>query len=261
MNSASWWVWVVWDQWLLIWFYHASRSTWKWCFVLHRIWIVLIIRCYPDINNYWYNIGWCTDVEETPVSNLWLSLAGGPYWRHPCPTSAESLCEALRIHEFSNRPEIGDQKKSVTNLPKKLTAQPREIWTILLMEEILHQLIGNLSHYLQGFILPRWCMSSSINSTTKTSPKKNGWMMVWNIYLQISIGFWMVREASPGGVCYRQAKGRHEVPSQHLVTLAANFWENMAWVKHIPRETTEKPIEKPGFSQKKKVHFLAFLFF
>ena len=32
------------------------------------------------------------------------------------------------------------------------------------MEEILHQLIGNLSHYLQGFIHPRWCRISSINS-------------------------------------------------------------------------------------------------
>ena len=35
---------------------------------------------------------------------------------------------------------------------------------ILLMEEILHQLIGSLSHYLQGFIHPRWCRISAINS-------------------------------------------------------------------------------------------------
>ena len=35
---------------------------------------------------------------------------------------------------------------------------------ILLMEEILHKLIGGLSHYLQGFIHPRWCRISSINS-------------------------------------------------------------------------------------------------
>ena len=35
---------------------------------------------------------------------------------------------------------------------------------VLLMEEILHQLICSLSHYLQGFILPRWCRISSINS-------------------------------------------------------------------------------------------------
>ena len=35
---------------------------------------------------------------------------------------------------------------------------------ILLMEEILHQLIGSLSHYLQGFMHVRWCRISSTNS-------------------------------------------------------------------------------------------------
>ena len=34
----------------------------------------------------------------------------------------------------------------------------------LLMEEILDQLIGSLSDYAQGFIHPRWCRISSINS-------------------------------------------------------------------------------------------------
>ena len=38
------------------------------------------------------------------------------------------------------------------------------LWELLLMEEILHQLIGSLSRYLQGFIHPRWCRISSINS-------------------------------------------------------------------------------------------------
>ena len=33
---------------------------------------------------------------------------------------------------------------------------PQKISEILLMAEILHQLIGSLSHYLQGFIHPRW---------------------------------------------------------------------------------------------------------
>ena len=37
---------------------------------------------------------------------------------------------------------------------------------LLLMEEILHQLIGSLSQCLQGFIHPRWCKISSINSIT-----------------------------------------------------------------------------------------------
>ena len=35
---------------------------------------------------------------------------------------------------------------------------------ILLVEEILHQLGGSLSHYLHGFIYGRWCRISSINS-------------------------------------------------------------------------------------------------
>ena len=35
---------------------------------------------------------------------------------------------------------------------------------LLLMAEILHKLIGSLSHYLQEFIHPRWCRISSINS-------------------------------------------------------------------------------------------------
>ena len=35
---------------------------------------------------------------------------------------------------------------------------------ILLMEEILHQLIGSLPQYLQTFLHPRWCRISSINS-------------------------------------------------------------------------------------------------
>ena len=36
---------------------------------------------------------------------------------------------------------------------------------ILLMEEILHHLICGLSHYLHGFVDPRWCRISSINSS------------------------------------------------------------------------------------------------
>ena len=39
---------------------------------------------------------------------------------------------------------------------------------ILLMEEILHQLIWIISHYLQGFIHSGWCRISSINSMSKT---------------------------------------------------------------------------------------------
>ena len=38
------------------------------------------------------------------------------------------------------------------------------LWVVVLMEEILHQLIGSLSHYSKSFVHPRWCRISSINS-------------------------------------------------------------------------------------------------
>ena len=37
------------------------------------------------------------------------------------------------------------------------------------MEEILHQLIVCLSHYLQDFVHPKWCRISSINSISCTT--------------------------------------------------------------------------------------------
>ena len=42
--------------------------------------------------------------------------------------------------------------------------ETRDCQDLLLMEEILHQSIGSLSHDLQGLIHPRWCRISSINS-------------------------------------------------------------------------------------------------
>ena len=40
-----------------------------------------------------------------------------------------------------------------------------QLWLLLaLMAEVLHQLIGSLSHCVQGFIDRRWCRISSINS-------------------------------------------------------------------------------------------------
>ncbi len=45
-----------------------------------------------------------------------------------------------------------------------LLSLKNDFMTLLLMEEILHQLIDSLSLFLQGFIHPRWCRISSINS-------------------------------------------------------------------------------------------------
>ena len=50
------------------------------------------------------------------------------------------------------------------------------------MAEILHQLIGSLSYYLQGSIHPRWCRISAINSTNpymKDSPGRRKRSASW----------------------------------------------------------------------------------
>ena len=48
---------------------------------------------------------------------------------------------------------------------------------VLLMEEILHQFIGSLSHYLQGFLHPRWCRISSTNSISDGNPSTAGLLL------------------------------------------------------------------------------------
>ena len=43
---------------------------------------------------------------------------------------------------------------------------------VLLMEEILHQLVGSLSHCSQGFIHPRWLFGISEPSTVARKPNQ-----------------------------------------------------------------------------------------
>jgi len=63
---------------------------------------------------------------------------------------------------------------------------PQRLPEILLMAEILHQLIGSLSglsHYSQGFVHPRWCRISSINSTNgKIQDSGSDRINSWNLW-------------------------------------------------------------------------------
>ena len=69
------------------------------------------------------------------------------HWKYPVNAEEYSLYGWIsETHGYAH-----NKKGSDTGMP------------ILLMGEILHQLIGTLSHYLQGFIHPRWCRISSIN--------------------------------------------------------------------------------------------------
>ena len=170
-----------------------------------------------------------------------LSLAGGTYWRHPCPTSAESLCEALRIQELKTAARKDDPKKSVTNLPETNSSIPK-IWTIFSpnippkkrMDDGGEHLSPNFYRFLDGSFrrLPR-VPGSLVLVRLKAAMKYR--LNTW----------WLWR---------RQILGKH-----------------MAWVKKISQEKrknrkktverTETPIEKPGLSLSKKIIFGTFVVF
>ena len=59
--------------------------------------------------------------------------------------------------------------QQILYLLQKICKDPKLSHDLLLMDKILHQLIGSLSHYLQGFIHTRRCRISSINSITVES--------------------------------------------------------------------------------------------
>ena len=60
----------------------------------------------------------------------------------------------------------------------------------LLMAEILHRLIGSLSHYLEGFIHPGWCKISAINRRTKGFFfQATGLLVGWGFQLGVKLGF------------------------------------------------------------------------
>ena len=92
--------------------------------------------------------------------------------RHQVPWYLAKLlvtCEAAMVP-----PPIVSTKKTSLSLRNKMVMASNYgqcgeknnsgLWVVVLMEEILHQLIGSLSHYSQSFVHPRWCRISSINS-------------------------------------------------------------------------------------------------
>jgi len=92
-----------------------------------------------------YELSWLLQLQmATPIVSVWL-----PHAKMPVPVARIPWMSSLSILSGS--------------------VVPME----LLLEEILHQLIGSLSHYLQGFICfihPRWCRISSINNMS-VSPR------------------------------------------------------------------------------------------
>ncbi len=102
-------------------------------------------------------------------SSSWTARTWGPGRNFSC-----GLMERM----LEGRPDIGTKLLTrpcrCQSHRSSLRVWSPPLMVILLMEEILHQLIGSFSHYLQGFIHPRWCRISSINSTPHTWPC--GWV-------------------------------------------------------------------------------------
>ena len=98
------------------------------------------------------------DFQNLPADKIWWVV-----WAFaPCNQIKQNLAKCslhLNSVNSSHWPQVKPQQQSLKS-PKTLPA-PR---LLLLMEEILHQLIGSVSHDFQGFIHPRWCRISSINS-------------------------------------------------------------------------------------------------
>ena len=70
------------------------------------------------------------------------------------------------LHTFLSTLKVNSWRWHQRNTYKTRHDCDAHVWSLLLMEEILHQLIGSLSHSFQSFRHPRWCRISSINSST-----------------------------------------------------------------------------------------------
>ena len=95
-----------------------------------------------------------------------------------------------------------------------LSQQTANYIKLLLMEEILHQLIGSLSHYLQGFIHPRWCRISSIHS------------MSWFLILRLTSHCQVFRKMTCK-ISHIKEKKRHLALVVTDLTLLGQTWEVM----------------------------------
>ena len=118
---------------------------------------------------------------DNPTPNLHYFF-GLPVYK-PTPSSRVAI---LYNHPWLPPPAKGEDKKGVlchkisnrrlhTKTKSNLFGSVEGVLLVLSTShtvdgsEILHQLVGSLSHYLLVLILPRWCRTSSINSTKSST--------------------------------------------------------------------------------------------
>ena len=119
-------------------------------------------------------LSWNRTPQKCWGSNLYASLCQKEKREH-APRGAIWIASGdwEKIHDFSRvlvsaqhqalRLGVSPPILGMGGMSESLRIPVEEPWGFV-REEILHQLIGSLSHYFQGFIHPGWCRISSINS-------------------------------------------------------------------------------------------------
>ena len=121
----------------------------------------------------------CFHTQLRQLMDLYDFFCGNQEWHllnHQSHTSSRNAHKEVMIFRFRHAWWLFSQCLEAEHLSETFNqhvgCEKAKVWCftmfsqhdILLMEEILHQLIGSLSHYLQGFIHINWCRISSINS-------------------------------------------------------------------------------------------------
>ena len=142
------------------------NDSW-WSFAL----IVVVVGDSQALNTSWHNYD---NVWHQIAYNSYLGCTRQPFERQKVPANWRgwpnvdlAVEHATRVPEEPLRfsrllSEVLSKMKQDEARVKYKVLHPTSM--LLWMEEILHQLIDGLSHYLWGFNHPRWCRISPINS-------------------------------------------------------------------------------------------------
>ena len=117
------------------------------------------------------------------------------------------------------------------------------------MEQILHQLISILWHYLQSFLHPRWGRSSAINSSPNSSPQKIGRDPKWK-FDGLQPSFVKGQLLNFRGVSFLDKEelgfefiSKYQIPKKMRITILSLFKSNVVW-----NSNTQKHHQAPAIT-------------
>ena len=178
--------WVLWS-WVMNW--KALRTSWFWNIEFRGLqWYVNLCCGGKRFCSFCYflSLDWTVRHHEETLGVCWQT-------QNAARRYAQEFLETMR------------KQTTWTEAALQLVRKTLEA-TILLMAEILHQLIGSLSRYLQGFIHPRWRRICSINS------------MLWNPSSNFFYRIQIVKLAAQLGL-------------RHIFWHEFN-WDELRWIKY-----------------------------